>query len=814
MSALTRKALADVTRRKGRTLLAVLGILVGVLGLTAANEATDLLSGAFFYATDTSAVPDITFMVDHLPAAVAATIRHLPNVGQFQQRATYMSLWSPAGQRQPVNIEIDGYQDGQPSPLGAFQLTSGRMPGFGEIVMDSSIQALVPVAVGDTVMVGALDGQPVALRVVGLARTRGLAVWHLPALAIAYMRDAAVQQLIQTGSGHVVNPFPRGTQLLIKTRDPSTVQQTYTAIASILTAARLQIVPGVSRFHYSSFDADAQLGVVGLLTIIRLLAALALLLVCVLIFNTVTTLLTEQLKVIGAMKALGGTRRRIMRGYLLTVALYSLIGTAPGLALGLAAGYTIAAHLAATVQMNAGNISLPVDVGPFQVSLWVIVVGTLVGLLAPALSALWPLWTGTRITVREAITAYGVRASARAQRASWGRRLRRVPQTVWLGLRGLFRRPGRAALTLLVLTLCGAIFLAVQTTNGSLRTNLAYLENPFQSDFRVDLGQSLGDTVPAQPVIAALQRLPNVERVEAIDPALVTVTSRELELYGLSADTRLYQPKLLAGRWLQTTDQGALVINDFAAARLHLQVGERLTLDLNSQPASLVVVGIVHEVEDVSGSANPYGRLGAAFTTLTALNHLRHAPADAAERLWLRARDRSPSALGQLQGQIEQTLRALNLEDATALALQQDLAQGSAIQVTIYLLFDAIALLVALLGLLGLAHTLLASVLERRLEIGILRSLGATGWRVGVVFCTEALGLAALAWGLGAMLGVPASSAILALLGVYFGPVDLAFQPMDLLTMLLFLLAVACLASFAPALAAARTRIRGALRYE
>lgn len=193
MNALTRKALTDVTRRKGRTLLAILGIMIGVLGLTAVHEATNLLSEAFFYTTDAGAAPDITVTVDHLPTAVATTIQHLPNVAIMQVRTTYMTLWSPAGQREPVNIEIDSDQDGQQLPLGAFQLTSGRMPGPGEIVMDTGTEALLPVALDDTVKVGALDGQPVALRVVGLARTRGLAVWHSPAFAIAYMRADALQ---------------------------------------------------------------------------------------------------------------------------------------------------------------------------------------------------------------------------------------------------------------------------------------------------------------------------------------------------------------------------------------------------------------------------------------------------------------------------------------------------------------------------------------------------------------------------------------------------------------------------------------------
>ena len=71
MHALTRKSLADVTRRKGRTLLMILGILTGVLGITAVTQASDQLGGAFFYSTDPQAVPNIVIRVNALPASAA-----------------------------------------------------------------------------------------------------------------------------------------------------------------------------------------------------------------------------------------------------------------------------------------------------------------------------------------------------------------------------------------------------------------------------------------------------------------------------------------------------------------------------------------------------------------------------------------------------------------------------------------------------------------------------------------------------------------------------------------------------------------------
>ncbi len=118
----------------------------------------------------------------------------------------------------------------------------------------------------------------------------------------------------------------------------------------------------------------------------------------------------------------------------------------------------------------------------------------------------------------------------------------------------------------------------------------------------------------------------------------------------------------------------------------------------------------------------------------------------------------------------------------------------------IAMLFDVAAVLVALIGLLNLSHTLATSVLERRLEIGILRAIGATGWHVGVIFAIEGLALTILAWAGGIVLGLPATLGILNMLGIYMGPIDLSFQPLTLLLTLLFAIGVACLASFRPRL--------------
>jgi len=472
--------------------------------------------------------------------------------------------------------------------------------------------------------------------------------------------------------------------------------------------------------------------------------------------------------------------------------------------------------------MQVGDLSLPVDVGPFQVAPWTVVSGIFVGLLVPLCSALWPLWAGTRITVRAAISAYGLRATGATGGVplrSWGHQISWVPQSIWLGLRGLFRRPGRTLTTLLALALSSATFLAVQVTNDSLAANASV--GLYNSDFRLTLTDDQ-TTARALPVIRALQSLPNVETIEPIDQTVVTIAQRELTLDGLLAQTRLYQPHLVAGRWLRPNEQNALVINDSAAQDLHLQVGAQVVVETTFtreahqvQQATWTVVGIVHDVNEVGPLANPQGRLGVAFTTLDNLNRtLRHLPTDAAWRLWLRARDHSPQALDALNEQIYRTFHQLGLEGAYTQSTRQDLAPAPDIQLIVSLIFEAMMLLVGLVGGLGLALTLTASVIERRLEIGILRALGATGWRVSAIFYLEGLALAVLAWGLGILPGILGGMAMVSLFSPYFGPMDVAFQPLLLLAVLPFIGAIALIASVGPALSASHLRVRGILRHE
>ncbi|MEO8972463.1 MAG: hypothetical protein ABI406_12775, partial [Ktedonobacteraceae bacterium] len=111
VSVLTRKSLADVTRRKGRSILMIVGILIGVLGLTAVNVASDTFGRDFFSIIDPNDAPNITFYVQAFPSSVATHLQHTANVQVFQVRQQFFSRWHLTGNSGSVSLAINSYAD-------------------------------------------------------------------------------------------------------------------------------------------------------------------------------------------------------------------------------------------------------------------------------------------------------------------------------------------------------------------------------------------------------------------------------------------------------------------------------------------------------------------------------------------------------------------------------------------------------------------------------------------------------------------------------------------------------------------------------
>ena len=476
LSASLRKSLADVTRRKGRTLLVVLGIFIGVFGLTAISITQDQLFAAFAFSVGSQATqPDLVVVVDvdRLDPQLVPALLAVPNVKRVQEETTLSTQWHVSRAPGHVDLTIISYPDLQHIPLTPFELTSGHYPGVGQIVMEYGDVAIQPFAIGDLVTVDTAHGTD-RLRVVGLARTPGVNPATTDS-ARGYMREDALQSLpafTNVATAPPLGPL-RLAHLAVKVTSITQVNATAHALGTLLQAHGVAVL-GVS-FPEPITAQLRQLD--GIFTLVRALALLAVVMSAILLLNTVTTLIAEQTAIIGTLKAIGGTRRTILRGYLLSVGLYSLLATVPGLVLGILAGAGLASYLAQAI---------PLALGPLIVTPGLIALSLALGFGVPLCASLWPLWNGTRITVRSALAAYGInKGEGNRALARLGGHFNWISQTTWLGLRSLYRKRASAALTLLMLMVAGTSFLVVQTAASSVNETIGSAWTNIHADVEV-----------------------------------------------------------------------------------------------------------------------------------------------------------------------------------------------------------------------------------------------------------------------------------------------------------------------------------------
>jgi putative ABC transport system permease protein len=806
-----RHSFANVTRRPGRTMLVALSLFIAVAGLTALNTTQDALASAFaFTAGLHSSFPDVEVRVDALDPALLPQIAALPNVRAAQYQSVYQTSWM-ISDSQAVDLVIDAYPDPRHVALGGFQLTDGRYAGPGEIVLDAGDQALHPVAIGDTIIVQTAAGTA-PLKVVGLARAPG----ETPATnhrALGYMTDEALTLF----AGAAAASLPQGKPgslahaIAIKVGAKSQAHATAADLARFLAAQGVLVLS--TAFPSSPVGAGTLSALAGIFTLLRALAAVAVALSGLLIANTIMMLMTEQIATIGTMKAIGGSRGVILRGYLLTVSMYSLIATLPATAAGTALGQLLAATLAPRI---------PLTLGPLAVVPWIVALSLAVGFVLPLLAALVPLWVGTGVTVREALSAYGVSVGpAGGGLARLGGGLRWVRQTTWLGLRSALRKRARAAVTLVTLSFAGASFLVVQTASTSVDSTMGAVG----AHSAVDVTVNFANPTQYNALRDQLAALPNAGAIERTGGGNVTTEWGTLQLYAYESQTQLYHYQLTSGRWFHPGERSAILLSDAAAATAGLHLGDQFTITNNFGASTQLTVTLSGTVRQ---SINVIGWIGAAIVPVDTMYILRGIPADrasqATESIGIAARDRSPGAVNRLAAAVNAIVNPNGSSadgsgyyagDGGTVDTAREYAtrrQGSAY--ILYYLLYAVALIVAVVGALGLANALVASVLERRREIGTLRALGARSGTVARVFWTEGLALSGLAWCVGAVIGVPLAALFVRLLSAGIMPVDFTLDPAAFGVMLLAVAAIATLASAAPAWRATRARTAELLRYE
>lgn len=779
MSGILCKAYRDITKRKVRSVLTVLGILIGVAGIVTIVSTSQNLTRAQAQAFNSSSQADVTLWVWDAPPSLERALEAIPNVAEAELRNTYGTKWKVGEVWQ--DIYFIGIADFGGMEVNQIALKEGRYPAWDECLLEISVKEVASVAVGQEITYRAgPDNAERYLTVSGFAQSPAYLSSALTNLSVAYAPAGTVGKMLGIAGSN---------QVLVKVSDFSVVAETVEEIKR--TIAKRGLAHGQPEVR-DPMNYPGRRELDALILVMFLFSALGLVLSGFLVANTLSAIIAEGVREIGVMKAIGASRGQVMRLYLLTTLFYGLAGTVLGLLVGSVSQWFLTAYIG-----RLANVEVP-----FRLSPQGLLLGTLVGLGVTLLAGLGPVWTGTTITVGEALAGYGITSTygqGLLDRAL--RRVRGLPSLVGMSLRNLARRKARNAVTLAVIALSTAAYLAAQSTGASVSQAIDGIFDIYSPEAWIYFNEPVDSRFGAM-----LLTVPGVRYVEPWSLDDCWVGFAKARLWGLPADTALYRYQLDAGRWYREGETDAIVISaDLAAAR-DLHLGDVVEVQVGDAARDFRVVGIADDYSIFLGSTVTAKVFLPVDVTHRMLGRLGRASFFA-----LQLDDSTPEGVNRILGQLERKFRswrpgtvAAHREFESALEQSKVLSVGLSVMVTI----------VALISAVGVMNTLTLSVLERRREIGVLRAVGANDASLFQVFLTEGLSLGLAGWVLGTVVGYPAGRFFVTQMGRLLFQLKFVFTISLLLTGFFFAILLVVLASLGPALGAARLPVAETLRYE
>lgn len=798
-----RKILRDFETIRSRVVMMVAAIAVGVLAVTAISSATAILTREIERNYLDTNPASILIDVGEVPDGLVERLRQDPDL-QAVEAVTIVTARAETHPGEWTRLLLFVASDLRTLAVSkVFPQAGAWPPAPGTILLEREALSFLNRQIGDTLTLRLPGGEPVHLPISGAV--------HDPSLAPAWQEQTIYGYLpFETYSALGGAARPELLKLVVRdgVHDQARVDQVAARIANELkgqglSVHQLQVPPTGRHPHQTQMTA--------ILAMFLIFALLGLVLSAILTASMIDGLLAAQVRQIAVMKAIGARSGQVARIYLGGVAAIASLAVAIGLPLGLLGGSGFADVIAALLNFDIASHAVPP-----------LLVGALVagGLAIPLAFAFLPIRSALKRTIREALADYGV-ADGTFEAGRIDRILARfggIDRTLILALRNAFRRRRRLLLTVGLLSVAGALFVASLGVQSAWDGFVA----ASAGDRHYDMELRLDVVTAAKTLRTSLEAVPGVERVESW-PAVPAAPARDdgllfmrtypdgghgsLELRAVPAADSLAHLKVMEGSGATLADAEAVVLNQGAHALIgYPAVGTTVALSADGRTVRYRVAGIVREILT----------LPAAYVTrqgfATATSEPDGTP-DGTNVLRVAATTHDAASVARLATEIEVRLAGAGYHVTASLTeAQVSGAGGGHVRIMVVTLM-VLSGLMAVVGLLGLASAQGANVAERTREFGVMRTIGATSAVVVRNVIAEGVTIALLSLAPTVALGLPLAYGIGALVGrLAFGlPLPLDFPIVALIVWTAIILVGAMAASAVPARAAARLTIRQTL---
>ncbi len=779
MTTLWRKAIRDFWQERARTVLVVLAIALGISAFAAVMSSYAILTRELdlgYLATNPASA---VLRVDSIDDDLVKAILQNPEVSDAEPRRTISGQIKagPVQWRNLILFVVEDYGNIRVSKLvperGAWP------PANGEILIERDAFQVAKANIGDAVTVKTANGVEQPLVISGSVHDVGQAQARMENIVYGYINLATLVQLGEE---------PRFDQLNILVAqnrfDEDHIRRVAGDVEQLIESRGHEVrrvdIPQPGKHPHSDLTGILLLAMSSFGLFVLVLSG-------ILVINLLTAMMASQVRQIGVMKAIGGTRRQIAQIYFSQALFLGIAAVIVSIPLGILGSRALCRYMA---------MFLNFDINSFAVPIWVYLLVALIGIVAPLVAAAYPVWRGTATPVRVALSDFGL-SQANFGAGAFDRALARIGGTfslVAFAIRNSFRRRARLVLTLLTLAAGGLFFLSALNVRASMVNTLDRMFAARRSDLTVSFAKSY----ELEEIQKAVRNTPGVSRAEGWFTTEGSLGERRFGVVALPPDTQLLDFDIIEGRKLTPQDTDAIVINNALAGREpKMRVGETVVLRIGADEKAWRIVGLARE----AFSPSPVG-----YIPLTGK----------ANSLRLALDDTDPDAISALKAELDRNLEAQGIRARSSSTKGESRFGFDQHMVMIYMFLIVMSAIVGGVGGLGLMTTMSLNVLERRREMGVMRALGATPRIVWLMIVAEGVVIGILSWTIAALLAWPISKAVgdFMVKVMFRSGLDFTFEPLGLVIWLIVSIGLSAVASFLPAWKASRVTVREALAYE
>ncbi|HEY6530131.1 MAG TPA: FtsX-like permease family protein [Cellvibrionaceae bacterium] len=793
------KLTRDLKKAPGRVFIMLAAMAAGIFGFATLLTSYTLLTREVSRNYAATHPASARVQADSINASLLAAVRQFPAVAFAQAGASvHGSIYDAAGELHPLTVFV--IDDFQQLNINTFFAEAGAWPPLpNTLLLERNSLKVLKARLNDPLRLQLQGGDWVTTRASGSA--------HDPALAFSNYYVYAYASLNTVQALGVKTSF---TDINIRTHEPlnaRAIEQTASAVALWLQqqghkVGAIRIPPPGEHPH--------QAIMFGVISAFLVFSVVAFVLCAVLMATLIDGLMAPQLRQIGVMKTLGACHWQIAIMYLSFVGVLGVLATLVAVPCGVLFGQSLSRGMLVNwLNFNVQSLHIPQSV-----YILLVAAGVLVPMLAALVPIAWAIGVPVQTTLSYAGTGRG--RDALNQWGAWLVRLLRANRVIAMALRNCLRRPGRLLQVVSLLAFAGAVFISALNVRHAVEKQLSAAA----AQRHYDLEIHLASPASGQAVLTILMKVAGIEQAQTwsqtpvarhrADGLTIETTYPDdshglLSIAAIAPDSTFLTPAIKSGRGLNQLGIDEVVLNGKALHAFEQPIiDERITLSVGGRVAALQVVGIADE------KMSP----GIAYVSAATYEKLTNQQ-DLYTNFRIRMTDHRAENVAIKAREIESVLAQQHFY-VTGSISEQKLRYE--VDGHLSMLINAllqVALLIALVGLIGMGSALCGQITERSGEFGVMRILGAGSKTLMQIILAEGMFIGFISWLAALIVSVPLALGIGYFLGnlIFDQAFEFVFSPHAIGSWFVILISGALVACMYPAWKAVRMNIRSSFAY-